>query len=142
VLLVNVALIGVFATKKPINATKTLFNDAESTENPKKGAQKKRKENKIKEIKRKGKEKEKEKNSPHFDKIYRNFDSKKTENNYQSVGEIFEEEKEKNTAKKEKENFNRSKRYFDEKFGSYFWNISDNLQLLLVSQYENQRKPT
>ena len=101
-LLVNVALIGVFATKNPINATKTLFNDAESTENPQKGAQKKRKEKKIKEIKRKGKEKEKEKNSPHFDEIYRNFDSKKTENNYQSVGEIFEEEKEKIPQKKKK----------------------------------------
>ena len=128
-LIVNDAKKGVFATKTPINATKTLFNDAESAENPQKGAQKKRKEKKIKEIKRNGKENAKEKTSPHFDKNYRNFESKKTENNYQFVEDNFDKEKEKNSAKKENENFSSSKGYFQEKFGSYIWEVSDDLQL-------------
>ena len=128
-LIVNDAKKEVFATKTPINEAQTLFNETESTENPEKGAQKKRKENKLKEIKRKGKEKAKEKNTPHLDDNYRNFNSKKTVKKYQAVGEKNNEEKEKDSAEKEKAYFGYSKRYFQDKFGSYIWEISDDFQL-------------
>ena len=55
-LIVNETKTDVFATKTPINETQTIIFEAQSTENGQKGAQKKRKENKRKEIIRKGKE--------------------------------------------------------------------------------------
>ena len=128
-LIVNDAKKEVFATQTHINATQTPVIETESTETPQKGAQKKRKENKLKEIKRKGKEKAEEKNTPHLDDNFRNFNSKKTENKYQSVGEKNDKEKEKDSAEKEEEIFTVCKRLFRGQFGSYIWETSDDFQL-------------
>ena len=128
-LIVNETKTSVFATQTPINETQTLIFEAQSTENGQKGAQKKRKENKRKEIKRKGKEKPKKKSPSKFDEKIEDFKNKKDEFENDLVNEFSEQEKEKNSAKKEKEIFEFSKRHFHEKHESYIWESIDDFHL-------------
>jgi hypothetical protein len=127
--IVNSAQTQVNETITPINATQTPVIDVESAENRGEMPQKKRKENKRKEIKRKGKEKNKKIPPDKFDEKTKNFKRRNSDNEEQFVEENINEEKEKNSAQKEKENFENCKRYFQEKNGSYIWEANDDYQL-------------